>query len=213
MKGTFKIVHRLDQSASGLMFVAKSRNFAGYFGKLIEDKENLVKEYICVVSDRPKMRKALIDIPLRFDKNKNKTVLSHVRDEEHKSAKTEYECLEGSRVLKVRIYEGRKHQIRAHLGLALGCPILLDYQYGYKDPADEKRDSKLKHIYLHSFQSIIRSESESGRRMVKHIQNRLLEQEDYQNVGEEALIKNHEGEVRIRKDEVVLRARLPDYIQ
>lgn len=96
VKGTFKIVHRLDQNVSGLMFVTKSRNFASYFGKLLEDKENLVKEYICVVKEIPKMKRALVDTPLRFDKNKNKTVLSSSLDKDSKSAKTEYECLNDS---------------------------------------------------------------------------------------------------------------------
>ena len=68
----------------------KSKNFAGYFGKLIEDKENLIKEYICIVKDIPKMKKALIDMPVKFDKNKNKTLICNFNDKDHKSAKSEY---------------------------------------------------------------------------------------------------------------------------
>lgn len=52
--GTFKIVHRLDQNVSGIMFGAKSKKFASTFGKLLDQKENFIKEYLCVVTETPK---------------------------------------------------------------------------------------------------------------------------------------------------------------
>jgi 23S rRNA-/tRNA-specific pseudouridylate synthase len=52
------------------MFAAKSKSFASTFGKLLESKDNFIKEYLCVVSEVPKMKSAMIEVPLRFDVNK-----------------------------------------------------------------------------------------------------------------------------------------------
>ncbi len=114
----FKLIHRLDREASGLMLLAHNRNAAMLLSRLFQDNK-IEKRYFAEVHGEP-------DIPA-----KGLQLTSTLDD---KDARTEILAVfpgktEQSRVLDIQIHTGRLHQIRRHLA-ELGLPVIGDKKYG-----------------------------------------------------------------------------------
>ncbi|KAM3132708.1 hypothetical protein pb186bvf_015136 [Paramecium bursaria] len=159
------IVHRLDQSASGVLLIAKTKDMSVKLGQLFENKNNIDKKYQVLCKGMPKSNQGIIDVPLEFNTNRQRMDITSF--DKGLPARTEYKVLERYKylnknysLLNVQIYQGRKHQIRAHLSQVLGLDILYDKKYYQlqksKDDNLESRFPFKDCILLHCDQILIK---------------------------------------------------------
>lgn len=134
------IMHRLDKEVSGLMVIAKTQ--AAYDDLKRQFAEHSVdKIYLALVHGE--MEKDFGEIKFRIARSKTKARMAArpEHEAEGKAAWTHYETITrfpGATLLKLKIFSGRTHQIRAHL-LALGHPVVGDTLYSLR-----QTDRKLK---------------------------------------------------------------------
>lgn len=139
------IVHRLDKGTSGLMVIAKTNEAHLALSKQLEDK-TMGRYYL-----------AFIDLPLKEDITVEKPIARNPANRLKmgivpggKNAKTSFVKLtlsnnERYELIAAKLYTGRTHQIRVHLG-TLQRHILGDDLYGFKGKKD-----KIDRVYLHAF--------------------------------------------------------------
>ncbi len=133
---TSMLVHRLDQSTSGLLLVAKDKNtYQNLQSQFI--KRTVNKRYLAVLDGIIKQKDVFVDLPLRVDLDNRPHQL--VCYEHGKSAQTKCEVLQiNSSKNQTRVYfyplTGRTHQLRVHAAHqnGLNAPIVGDDLYGKK---------------------------------------------------------------------------------
>lgn len=125
------IVHRLDQSTSGLMVLAKDKDtHAALQAQFIH--RTVKKYYTALLEGHPKQTEGRITLPLKLDyENRPRQMVA----EDGRSAVTLYKVVEydGQRTrILFQPLTGRTHQLRVHAAAAagLGCPIVGDDIYG-----------------------------------------------------------------------------------
>ena len=125
------IVHRLDQSTSGLMVLARDKQtHAALQAQFI--RRTVRKLYTALLEGRPKQEEGRISLPLKLDyENRPRQMISA----DGRSAVTLYKVIgyEGGRTrILFRPLTGRTHQLRVHAAAAEGldCPIVGDDIYG-----------------------------------------------------------------------------------
>jgi len=146
------LVHRLDKDTSGVLLVAKGREAAARFSRLLS--ENAVKLYIAVCKGSPDKTEGVIKDELLINGILKKS------ETKYKLIETKFIKLEDFKfsVLEIELSTGRMHQIRRHLAMN-GNPILGDDKYG--DFSLNKKLRKimgLKHLLLHASRLIINKE-------------------------------------------------------
>lgn len=128
------VVHRLDRDASGLLvFTKNDRAFASLKRQFFH--HSVDREYLAVVHGRPQPPSGRIQSLL--SERPDGTVKQTRRRRKARLAVTEYELIHvaGRRsVLRLRLFTGRKHQIRAQLA-SRGWPVAGDSVYGPQPPA------------------------------------------------------------------------------
>ena len=125
------IVHRLDQSTSGILVVAKSK--ASHYA-LQEQfiRRKVEKRYVALLEGELMQSRGVIDLPMCLDyENRPRQMVSP----EGKRAITEYEVVGvegGNTRVQFRPITGRTHQLRLHAAHAdgLNAPIVGDDIYG-----------------------------------------------------------------------------------
>lgn len=125
------IVHRLDKDTSGIILVARNREYFDYLKQLFQNRE-IKKTYLALVHGRLKLNKGLIDRPISLKSGTIKRTAFKGRSQ--REAVTEYRVLKRFKDFSlVEVYpkSGRTHQIRVHLA-ALGHPVVGDRVYGPK---------------------------------------------------------------------------------
>ncbi|MBQ2622932.1 RluA family pseudouridine synthase [Candidatus Saccharibacteria bacterium] len=133
------IAHRLDRDTSGVVILAKTEGIQKFLKKQFQDR-TVHKTYVAVVSGRPKLDEARIDLPLIRDLKRPTTFRV---DANGKEAETFYKVLKVNdkySMVELKPTTGRTHQLRVHMKY-LGHPILGDPVYG-----EEKADR----LYLHA---------------------------------------------------------------
>ncbi len=112
------LVHRLDRDTSGIILVAKHKEAASYFSKIIESRD-ILKIYNAVCDGIPEPPGGIIslDISVKGTIKKSETLYKTL------GIKDPFAFLE------LELGTGRMHQIRKHLS-SIGHPILGDDKYG-----------------------------------------------------------------------------------
>jgi tRNA pseudouridine32 synthase/23S rRNA pseudouridine746 synthase/23S rRNA pseudouridine1911/1915/1917 synthase len=121
------IVHRLDQSASGVLIFAKSEEVKHHLQAQWKGTE---KRYVAVVHGRFAQKEGMITSYL--SENKAYVVYSTTDVTKGKLAHTAYRVLKETKqfsLLEINLLTGRKNQIRVHMA-DKGHPIVGDRKYG-----------------------------------------------------------------------------------
>ena len=136
------IVHRLDKETSGILIVAKTREYAQLFTSLFRIRK-IHKTYIALTYGKvSKKIKTLKDDLITFEKDKKviQKAISHVKILKNS---TDYTYVELNPIT------GRKHQLRKQL-YNIGNPIIGDDKYFINRRAD-KIKIKNKNLMLHAY--------------------------------------------------------------
>ena len=134
------MVHRLDKETSGVMIVAKNREYAQLFTSLFRIRK-IHKTYLAIVHGKIKKDINLLqDNLITYEKNK-KVIQKAISYLKILKSNNEYSFLE------LKPITGRKHQLRKQL-YNIGNPIVGDDKYSFSG-TDKK--FKVKNIMLHAY--------------------------------------------------------------
>jgi 23S rRNA pseudouridine955/2504/2580 synthase len=151
------LVHRLDRDTSGLILVAKTKEAAAAFSRLLGKEKSAVKRYIAVCKNRPPVVKGSIVIDLEIRSVAKKSITGY-------RLLPELPENSGFSMLELELETGRMHQIRRHLAM-IGIPVLGDDKYGdFTLNKIVRKTMNLRHLLLHSSRLII-PQSPNGKRL------------------------------------------------
>ena len=134
------VVHRLDKETSGVMIVAKNREYAQLFTSLFRIRK-MHKTYLAITHGAVKKDISLLQDNLTtYEKNKKviQKAISHLKI---LKSNEEYSFLE------LKPITGRKHQLRKQL-YNIGNPIVGDDKYSFTETG---KKLKVKNIMLHAY--------------------------------------------------------------
>ena len=134
------IVHRLDKETSGVMIVAKNREYAQLLTSLFRIRK-IHKTYLAIAHGAVKKSLNLLeDNLITYEKNK-KVIQKATSYLKILKSNKEYSFLE------LKPITGRKHQLRKQL-YNIGNPIVGDEKYSFSEVS---RKFKVKNIMLHAY--------------------------------------------------------------
>ena len=137
------IVHRLDKETSGVMIVAKNRQYAQLFTSLFRIRK-IHKTYLGIVIGVPKKDKGTFKDNLFYYEGKKKVTSLAI---------THYKVLDTAKNFSLVLLNpetGRKHQIRKQL-LMHGHPILGDEKYRISEKILKNKSFLMLHAYKINF--------------------------------------------------------------
>lgn len=152
------IVHRLDMSTSGLMVIARGKEFERELSILFQQRK-INKKYIAVIDGLLSPNTGEVDLPIITDwPNRPK---QKVDFESGKASQTQYKVIcyqkeNNSSRIELTPITGRTHQLRIHMQ-SIGHAILGDELYAEKE-AIEKAPRLLLHACYLSFSHPISGE-------------------------------------------------------
>ena len=136
-----RLVHRLDKDTSGLLMVARTKNYANFYTDLFK-KRIIKKVYLAIVYGESKLKTGKINVDIETN---NKIF----------DACTNYQTLSKNKLYSLLLIfpkTGRKHQIRKHL-FSIKHPIVGDRKYTNEKGNNRKHDLNL-HAFLINFKNI-----------------------------------------------------------
>ena len=127
------VVHRLDRPVGGLLILARTSKAASRMAKVIQD-QCVEKVYTAMTDSLPDEPERILEYWIEKKPGHNiVSVTTRKRGSEAKLAQMHFKIkrVVGKRaLLEVRIFTGRRHQIRAMLS-KIDCPIVGDLKYGW----------------------------------------------------------------------------------
>lgn len=145
------IVHRLDKDTSGLLLIAKNKEYLDSLQKEFKERK-IEKKYICLVIGKTDSQGEIKTLLGRSPNNRLKQkvyLFTEPQAGTTREAITSYKKIKEYQdysLLEVKIETGRKHQIRCHLSY-INHPIAGDKLYGFKNQACPK---ELNRQFLHA---------------------------------------------------------------
>ena len=124
------LVHRLDRPTGGVMVFARNSKSASRLSEQIKNGD-MEKTYFAVTKGIPSIPHTMLVTYLKKDEKNNIARIVPMSEEGAKKAELEYtvlETIDGYALLKVKLFTGRGHQIRAQLS-SIKCPIVGDQKY------------------------------------------------------------------------------------
>jgi 23S rRNA-/tRNA-specific pseudouridylate synthase len=158
------LLHRLDKGTSGLMVYAKSSCAAKHYLQLQDGKHKgaITKDYLAVVDGIPPKTEGRIVGSIAKSKDKLTFVVNRKQRRNNKRSKEvlttyrvlathtdKYAAATAVGLLSMRLFTGRKHQIRASCR-KLGCSIIGDTRYGGGPHPSENLKGVQRRMMLHS---------------------------------------------------------------
>ena len=138
------IVHRIDKETTGALVVAKNNAAHQNLSAQLQDKS--MGRYYLAVIDRPLKHSTEVNLPIaRNPKNRLKMAVVPGGRAARTRLVTLAESGQGTALIAAKLFTGRTHQIRVHLG-ALNRHILGDNLYGIKS-----KKGKIDRMYLHAY--------------------------------------------------------------
>lgn len=139
------IVHRIDKETSGALVIAKNNEAHYALSQQLEDKS--MGRYYLAMIDLPLKENMVVDLPIARNPNHR---LKMAVIKEGRVAKSAFCKLltshDGKKeVIAAKLFTGRTHQIRVHLG-ALSRHIVGDSLYGFKSQNDT-----IPRVMLHAY--------------------------------------------------------------
>ena len=125
------LCNRIDRNTGGLVLAAKTAAALREMNEHIHAHE-VEKYYVCIVHGQMEKRSGRLENYLKRDFAEKRVYVAKHRDEDARTAITEYRVLaqKGNlSLLECHLITGRTHQIRAQLA-ATGHPLLGDGKYG-----------------------------------------------------------------------------------
>lgn len=133
-------VHRLDSGTSGVVVLAKTETANRALSMAFQERQ-VAKYYLALTAKKPSKKQGLVSGDMEKARGGSYRLM-HTRQNPALTAFFSFAFEEGMRLLVVRPYTGKTHQIRVALK-ALSAPIIGDARYG-GPPADR--------MYLHAWQ-------------------------------------------------------------
>lgn len=140
--GDFFPIHRLDLTVGGVMILARTREAAAGFSRMIQ--EGLFqKEYVALCHGTLPEEGEMRDL-LWKDAARNKVYVVQRKRGGVREAVLTYRVLrpaegpEGLNLVRIRLGTGRTHQIRVQFS-SRGCPLAGDHKYGARDDLKNPR--------------------------------------------------------------------------
>ena len=136
-------VHRIDKETTGILIVAKNRQYAQLFTSLFRIRK-IHKTYLCIVLGHPQKSKDTLKDELFYYENGKKIKSIGI---------THYVVLDSNNnysLLKLNPETGKKHQLRKQL-LIHGNPILGDKKYRMLKNYSSKKNTLMLHAYKINF--------------------------------------------------------------
>ena len=134
------VVHRLDKETSGVMIVAKNREYAQLFTSLFRIRK-IHKTYLAITHGAVEKDISLLQDNLSIYEKNKKVIQKAISYLKILKSNNEYSFLE------LKPITGRKHQLRKQL-YNIGNPIVGDDKYSFSG-TDKK--FKVKNIMLHAY--------------------------------------------------------------
>lgn len=126
-----RTVHRLDQTVSGLMVLARRSKAASELSRQIREGQ-FEKEYLAVIHGDPGEDSGIYRDLLLRDKQERKTYIVQESGKDVQEAVLDYQVVrrnEDMTRVRIRLHTGRTHQIRAQFS-GRGLPLVGDKKYG-----------------------------------------------------------------------------------
>ena len=136
-------VHRIDKETTGVLIVAKNRNYAQLFTSLFRIRK-IYKTYLGIVVGQLEENKGTFTDMLFYYEGKKKTKLKAI---------THFEVLDSTNsysLIKLNPETGRKHQLRKQM-LIHGHPIVGDSKYRMSDKRIKSKDFLMLHAHNINF--------------------------------------------------------------
>lgn len=166
-----KLVHRIDKDTSGILVLARNRNYADLLTTAFRE-HTLQKTYLALTNGCPRQLSG--EIKAALEKVGEKSLIS----DEGKPSLTTYEVLDsvGDKfaLIEASPLTGRTHQIRAHLEY-IDCPIVGDDKYfgGERKKFSGISDKLHLHAYKIDLSAIYNKKLVIKARMPEYFKNSL----------------------------------------